>query len=167
MCDVSTISKISEDTNLSGLDIPTKSVDKEFDREIKTGYLNLLNSSNINSYKYYKTLNKKFENEVGDFLKNVTINPRLYSNDIRHQYVSAIYARNLGAEKAKWLGNFNERVSIGSGSGLYDSKIDKINNEIGIMYAQKYPNISRNELLEILWRDYPKTFEYSRMKIKN
>ena len=109
------------------LDIPIKSTDKEFDRDLNIGYFNLLNKANINNYNYYKSLNDKFEVEVGNFLRKKTDNPKSYSNDIRHQYVSALYARNLGIEKAKWLGNFNEKASIGSGSGFNDTKIDKIN----------------------------------------
>lgn len=151
----------------AGLQIPLNQKDEEFNRNLNTGYLNLMNISNIKNYQYYKSLNNKLELEVGNFLREKTNNPKLYSNDIRHQYVSALYARNFGEDKAKWLGNFNERASIGTGSGMYDTKIDKINNEIGIMYAKKYPNVSRRQLLEILWQDYPQTRKYSRTILGN
>lgn len=84
-------------------------IDKEFDRPlnvqikgVETGIPDLKN------YFYYSNLNDKFEHEVGDFLKKNTNAPKLYSNDLRHQYVSALYARNLGENKAKWLGDLNE-----------------------------------------------------------
>lgn len=118
---------------------------------------------NLKNYNYYDNLNDKLEYEVGDFLRENTNSPELYSNDIRHQYVSALYARNLGEEKAKWLGDLNEILRLGrTGSGSDDTELDKLNNEIGRNYARQYPNISKEELLQILLTDWDKNSQYTK-----
>ena len=145
-------------------------VDKEFDRvlniEINAEEMFI---PNLKSYAYYSKLNKMFEKEVGDFLKANVPNPKSYSNDIRHQYVSALYTRNLGEEQAKWLGNLNEWTELirGNGSGTEDSKIDQINNEIGRNYGLKYPTIPREQLLKILLNDWEKNYRYIKTILKN
>ncbi len=96
-----------------------------------------------------------------------TNSPKLYSNDIRHQYVSALYARNFGEEKAKWLGDINEQLHFGTGYGTYDTELDKLNNEIGRNYARQYPNISKEELLQILLKDWEKNSNYTKNILKN
>ena len=80
-------------------------IDDGFDRPLNiyikghnTGIPNLI---------YYNNLNKKLDYEVGDFLEKHTNSPKLYSNDIRHQYVSALYARNLGEKNEKTNYNIN------------------------------------------------------------
>ena len=86
----------------------------------------------------------------------------MYSNDIRHQYVSALYARNLGQEQAKWLGDLNEKLHFSNtGSGAYDTALDQLNNEIGRQYAQKYQNATKEQLLQILLRDWQKNSNYT------
>lgn len=138
-------------------------IDKEFDRPLNvqikkfnTGIPNILN------YSYYNDLNNKLEQEVGNFLRKNTNAPNLYSNDIRHQYASAIYARNLGQDQAKWLGDLREWAPGGTtGSGAYDTTLDQLNNEIGRQYAQKYPNVSRQQLLQILLNDWQKNSDYT------
>ena len=63
-------------------------MDKEFDRPI-----------NIFTLPYYNNVNKQLEREVGDWLRaNAYANPKRYSNDLRHQYASALYARNIGSD---------------------------------------------------------------------
>jgi len=105
--------------------------------------------------RHYDTLSKEYDKEVGEFLNNNTDNPKKYSNDIRHQFVSAIFARNLGEKTSKILGNLNE-LRPADLLDPVDSKIDKINNEIGRNYAKQYPNIPRKELLKLILKDYSK-----------
>ena len=144
-------------------------VDDGFDRPLdiyikghNTGIPNLIN------YNYYDNLNDKLEYEVGDFLEKYTNSPKLYSNDIRHQYVSALYARNFDEKTAKWLGDLNEILHFGrTGSGNYDSNLDQLNNEIGRNYARKYPNISKEQLLQILLNDWKKNSDYTRNILKD
>lgn len=144
-------------------------IDNEFDRPLNyqvkdfdTGIPNLKNY-----WYYYHNLNNKLEKEVGDFLRDNTNSPDLYSNDIRHQFVSALYARNFGPKQAEKLGDMNEIWSLGTtGSGKYDTDLDKLNNEIGRQYAIKYPNISREQLLQILLRDWQKNSDYTENILK-
>ena len=97
-------------------------------------------------------------------MRSTNRNPDLYANDLRHQYVSAIYARNMGEKRAKQLGDLREIINC-SGSGTDDTKIDKINNEIGREYAKKYPTIPRAQLLRILFNDWEKNVEYRNKKL--
>ena len=131
--------------------------DKEFDRP-----LDLSNWENgkqfLGNLNYYRNLNHQLEKEVGDFLRANTVNPKLYSNDLRHQYTSALYARNLGDNWAKRLGDWNE-VFNASGSGREDTLVDKYNNEVGRNYAKMYPDMPRQELLFKLLSDWDKNVE--------
>ena len=104
---------------------------------------------------HYDTLSKEYDKEVGDFLRNNTNNPKEFSNDIRHQFVSAIFARNLGEDVAKRFGDINELMPADLLDPV-DSKIDKINNEIGRNYAKQYPDIPREQLLMLMLKEYPK-----------
>ena len=142
--------------------------DKEFDRLLNVQIKNFNTGiPNLSNYSYYNDLNSKLEQEVGNFLRANTNSPQLYSNDIRHQYVSALYARNLGQNQAKWLGNLNEKLYFSNtGSGAYDTNLDQLNNEIGRQYAQKYPNITREQLLQILLRDWQKNSDYTNRILK-
>lgn len=115
---------------------------------------------------YYKKFNEQLEQEVGDLLRTKTSVPKLYSNDLRHQYASAIYARNVGNDKAKFLGDLNEWTDF-MGSGRYDTELDKINNEIGRGYGLANPNITRSQLFDLLMADYQKNKGYSRAKLKD
>lgn len=137
--------------------------DKEFDRPLNVQIKNLdTGIPNISNYSYYNELNNKLQQEVGDFLRANTNSPQLYSNDIRHQYISALYARNLGQEQAKWLGDLNEKLHFSNtGSGAYDTALDQLNNEIGRQYAQKYQNATKEQLLQILLRDWQKNSNYT------
>jgi hypothetical protein len=101
---------------------------------------------------YYRGLNDKLDKEVGDFLSERTNFPKDYSNDLRHQYVSALYARNLGNEWAKKLGDWQEVLGFQSGRG--DTEIDKFNNELGRQYGAKYSTTPREQLLEKLMEDF-------------
>lgn len=147
--------------NLSG-------VDKEFDRPLNLQIKNFdTRIPNYKNYEYYNNLSDKLDHEVGDFLENNTNAPQIYSNDIRHQFVSAIFARNLGQEQAKWLGDLNEKLHFSNtGSGAYDTALDQLNNEIGRQYAQKYPNTTREQLLQILLRDWQKNSDYTNNILK-
>lgn len=148
---------------LTGAAANLKPIDKEFNKPLNI-YINNFETAipNFKNYAYYNNLNKKLEKEVGDFLREKTLFPKRYSNDIRHQYVSAIYARNLGQKHAKKLGDLNEILHFSNtGSGAYDTALDQLNNEIGRNYAKKYPNISRVKLLEVLLNDFEKNSTYT------
>jgi hypothetical protein len=131
-------------------------IDTEFNRPLDWKHL-----QNIG---YYNDLNKDLEYQVGDFLRANTNNPKLYSNALRHQYASALYARNLGDDMARKLGQLNEITNM-SGSGREDTQIDTINNEIGRQYGKDYPNISKEELLFKLLTDYDKNNQYVKSKL--
>ncbi len=124
-----------------------------YDKEFNLPLDNVNPIQFVRNLNYYRGLNNQLEQEVGDFLRANTINPKMYSNDIRHQYASALYARNLGDKWAKRLGDWNEFMDM-SGSGREDTKIDKINNQIGRNYAKKYPNTPKNELLFKMLTDW-------------
>nr|QGT49703.1 hypothetical protein Melaina855_0900 [uncultured Candidatus Melainabacteria bacterium] len=115
---------------------------------------------------YYQNLNNKLEHEVGDFLNSKTNNPKLYSNDIRHQYVSALYAKNKGIGKAKFLGNLNEFFDANQ-SGREDTEVDQINNQIGREYAIRYSNLSKSELLNKLLLDWDMNKQRQQRQMKN
>ena len=106
-------------------------------------------SESIWNLPYYNKLSIEYDKEVGEFLRNNTNNPKEFSNDIRHQFVSAIFARNLGEDVAKRFGDINE-LKPADLLDPVDSKIDKINNEIGRQYAKQYPNMPRKQLLELM-----------------
>ncbi|MBQ2871687.1 hypothetical protein IJE86_08295, partial [bacterium] len=80
--------------------------DSDFNRPLSVNNINEI--GHLGNLFYYKKLNEKLEQDVGDFLRKNTVSPSLYSNDIRHQYVSALYTRNLGANWAALLGEINE-----------------------------------------------------------
>lgn len=114
---------------------------------------------------YYNKLNQQLEQETGDYLRMKTTNPKLYSNDLRHQYVSALYARNKGENLAKFLGDANEFFDFNQ-SGRLDSETDKINNEIGRQYGISNPDIPRENLFDLMWNDYRKNRSYKDKKLK-
>lgn len=95
---------------------------------------------------------KPLEQEVGDFLRTQTANPKLYSNDLRHQYASAIMAQKYGENQAKFLGDLNEFFNFNA-SGRYDTEIDKYNNQIGRKYAQMYPNYTKQQFLNEFYKN--------------
>lgn len=121
------------------------------------------NKSLLNLNHYYK-LSNEYDKEVGDFLHKNTSNPNYYGNDLRHQYVSAIFARNLGQKATKILGNLNEMRDIRSQPG--DSEIDQINNEIGRSYAKRYPDMPRQELLKLMLKEHSKNQQIRIQKMK-
>ncbi len=124
-------------------------------------------SESKNNIIYYNYLSEDYNKELGDFLNKNTSNPYYYANDLRHQYVSALFARNLGEETAKFFGNLNEKANIQSIPG--DEEIDQINNEIGRNYAKKYPNMPREELLKLVLKEHSKNqqIRIERMKKRN
>ncbi len=116
---------------------------------------------------HYDKLSNIYDKELGDFLRANTSNPEHYSNDLRHQYVSAIFARNLGQKAAEIFGNLNETRDIKSEPG--DSNIDQINNEIVRNYAKLYPDMPRQELLKLMLKEHSKNqqIRIQKMKEKN
>ena len=105
---------------------------------------------------YYERLNNDLEKDVGDFLRSKTQKPKDYSNDIRHQYTSAMYARNKGENITRKLGKLHEMLNISEGepNNDKDKAIDLFNNDIGIEYGNRYPNVDKQQLLNMLFRDY-------------
>lgn len=158
----------SRNEGLTGAAANLTGVDKEFDKPLNYHIKNFdTGIPNIENYSYYNNLNNKLEHEVGDFLRQNTNSPKLYSNDIRHQYTSALYTRNLGEKAAKWLGDLNEKVHFSNtGSGAYDTNLDQLNNEIGRNYAKKYPNLPREQLLQIMLNDWENNSQYTRNILK-
>lgn len=118
-----------------------------------------------NIFYYKKEVNDKLEKEVGDKLRSINIDNDNWSNDLRHQYVSAVYARNLGEKMAKILGDLNEFFDANQ-SGRYDKARDQINNEIGRQYGLKFSDISRAKLLDILVSDYNNNLKIIKSKLK-
>lgn len=116
---------------------------------------NRFNKSLLN-IPYYNRLNAILDREVGDFLRSKVPNPKNYSNDLRHQYTSAMYARNKGGNTTRNLGRLNEWFNISELEpyNREDKKIDLYNNDIGIQYANRYRNLSNKELLQKLFNDY-------------
>ncbi len=117
--------------------------------------------------KHYYNLSNEYNKELGDFLHKNTSNLDYYGNDLRHQYVSAIFARNLGEKAAKILGSLNEARDLRSIPG--DTEIDQINNEIGRNYAKLYPTMPRQELLKLMLKEHSKNqqIRIEKMKEKN
>jgi len=112
----------------------------------------------------YVKPNGQLEQEVGNFLvpakeKYQRLNRiDLYnnlSNDIRHQYASALMAQKYGNDIAKFLGNANEFFDFNA-SGRADTLRDQRANEIGRQYGLKYPNYTKEQILQKLYDDYYK-----------
>ena len=103
----------------------------------------------------YYTTYEPLEQEVGDFIRENVSNPKNYSNDLRHQYASAVFAQKYGPEKAKFFGDMNEFLDFGQ-SGVEDTEIDKKNNGIGINYGLQYPNYDKQQLLKLMLENLQK-----------
>lgn len=97
----------------------------------------------------YYTTYEPLEQEVGDFLRANVPNPKYYSNDLRHQYASAIFTQKYDPKTAKRLGDLNEFLDFNQ-SGREDTEIDQENNRIGREYGQKYPNYDKQQLLKMM-----------------
>lgn len=98
----------------------------------------------------YCITQKRFEQDVGDYLRSKTAAPQLYSNDLRHQYASAVTAQQLGQFGAAALGNMYEIVWPGTQK---DTAIDKYNNKVGRQYAKQYPNYTKQQYLDELFKN--------------
>lgn len=109
-------------------------------------------------------IREQWENELGDYMRKHHLSKDLYSNNLRHQYAAAITARNLGADKARFLGNMQEIVNSSGGDKL-DGRIDKINNEIGIQYGLNNPTMPKNQLFDLLVRDHTKNLNYRNQQL--
>lgn len=109
--------------------------------------------------KYYSASNI-MEQDVGKFL---TPKKGLYplnfynnmSNDLRHQYASARFTQTDGKNIARRLGDLNEFVDFNQ-SGRIDTEQDQKANAIGRQYGLKYPNYTKEQLLNTLYNDYQK-----------
>ena len=110
-------------------------------------------------------IREQWERELGDYSRQHHLSKDLYSNDLRHQYAAAITARNLGAEKARMLGNLQELYNFSGGDKL-DTQIDKINNEIGIKYGLYNPNLPKSQLFDLLVKEHSKNKNYRDEKLK-
>jgi hypothetical protein len=110
------------------------------------------------------SIRNQWERELGDYMYKNNLSKDLYGNDLRHQYAAAITARNLGADKARFLGNMQEYFNSSGGDNL-DRRIDKINNEIGIQYGLNNPNIPKNKLFDLLVKDHSKNRDYRNQQL--
>lgn len=110
------------------------------------------------------SIRNQWENELGDYMYKNNLSKDLYGNDLRHQYAAAITARNLGADKARWLGDMQEYVNSSGGDKL-DRKIDKINNNIGIQYGLNNPTMPKSQLFDLLVQDHSKNREYRNQQL--
>jgi hypothetical protein len=110
------------------------------------------------------SIRNQWENELGDYMRKHYLSKDLYSNNLRHQYAAAITARNLGADKARFLGNMQEIVNSSGGDKL-DGRIDKINNEIGIQYGLNNPTMPKNQLFDLLVKDHTKNLNYRNQQL--
>lgn len=110
------------------------------------------------------SIREQWENELGDYMRKHHLSKDLYSNNLRHQYAAAITARNLGADKARFLGNMQEIVNSSGGDKL-DGRIDKINNEIGIQYGLNNPTMPKNQLFDLLVKDHTKNLNYRNQQL--
>lgn len=104
----------------------------------------------INKLLNYYMAQKNFEQDVGDYLRSKVKYPKVYSNDLRHQYASAVTAQQLGDKSALFLGNLHEWLYPG---GHQDTAIDKYNNRMGREYAKKYPKYTKQQYLDVLFKD--------------
>lgn len=111
-------------------------------------------------------IREQWERELGEYSRLHNLSKDLYSNDLRHQYASAITARNLGADKARFLGNMQEMFNSSGGDKL-DTEIDKINNEIGIKYGLSNPDLPKSKLFDLLVNDHSKNREYRNNQLQN
>ena len=110
------------------------------------------------------SIRNQWEHELGDYMRKHYLSKDLYSNDLRHQYAAAITARNLGADKARFLGNMQEYLNSSGGDKL-DGRIDKINNEIGIQYGLQNPDMPKNQLFDLLVKDHSKNRDYRNQQL--
>jgi hypothetical protein len=110
------------------------------------------------------SIREQWEKELGDYMRRNYLSKDLYSNNLRHQYAAAITARNLGADKARFLGNMQEIVNSSGGDKL-DGRIDKINNEIGIQYGLNNPTMPKNQLFDLLVKDHTKNLNYRNQQL--
>lgn len=110
------------------------------------------------------SISDQWKHELGDYMRKHHLSKDLYSNDLRHQYAAAITARNLGADKARFLGNMQEVFNSSGGDNL-DRRIDKINNEIGIQYGLQNPDMPKNQLFDLLVKDHSKNRDYRNQQL--
>jgi hypothetical protein len=104
----------------------------------------------------YGKTKEPLEQEVGDFLRANTkydYEPKMYSNDLRHRYASAIFAQKYSPLEARILGGLNEGLPL---SGVGDMITDLDNNRIGREYAEKYPHYTKQQFLEQMFKDMKK-----------
>jgi hypothetical protein len=105
---------------------------------------------------YFNNTPKKREKEVGGFLTPLKKNyPQKFynnmSNDLRHAYASAILARDKGQDTAKTLGDLYELINTGTQG---DTQRDLKANELGRGYAAMHPDLSNEEMLNNIYREY-------------
>lgn len=114
----------------------------------------------INGFKYYNT-SPQWEQEVGKFLEKYKKQyPKRYydnlSNDLRHQYASAVLTKETNPNVAKGLGDLNEFFNFNA-SGRLDTERDQIANSIGRNFALKNPQMSHEQMLQNLYENYIKS----------
>lgn len=82
------------------------------------------------------------------------------SNDLRHQYASAVLTRDKGPTVANVLGWLNEVGTREEDSQIEDSKRDERANAIGRDYALQHPQFTNEQLLNGLFQQYINQSKY-------
>ena len=87
---------------------------------------------------------------------NITNKEKNIKNDMRHIVGPALFAQLYGSETTRFLSYLKESRDILLQRDLKDSIVDMKNNDLGIQIGLKYPNMSRDKLIELIYERYVK-----------
>ena len=87
---------------------------------------------------------------------NITNKEKDIKNDMRHIVGPALFAQLYGSETSRLLSYLKESRDILLQRDLKDSIVDMKNNDLGVQIGLKYPNMSRDELIELIYERYVK-----------
>ena len=87
---------------------------------------------------------------------NITEDEKDIKNDMRHIVGPALFAQLYGSETTRFLSYLKESRDILLQRDLKDSIVDMKNNDLGIQIGLKYPNMCRDELIELIYEKYIK-----------
>ena len=87
---------------------------------------------------------------------NITDKETDIKNDMRHIVGPALFAQLYGSKTTRILSYLKESRDILLQRDLKDSIVDMKNNDLGIQIGLKYPNMSRDELIELIYERYVK-----------
>lgn len=114
------------------------------------------NGNWIEYFKLWPETNKRLENFYKRSDINITEKETDIKNDMRHIAGPAFFAQLYGAEATRFLSYLKEARDIILQKDLKDNIVDMKNNDLGIQLGIKYPNISRDELIELIYNLYIK-----------